>query len=132
MAARILVADDNRLMRRVLRALLEAESGWEVCGEAADGQEAVAKAKQLCPDLVVLDLTMPDMSGLEAGRQILKARPGALALVLSTVDCGKVLPDIWKVGIHGCVLKSRANRDLVAAAQALLQGKTFFPSRVAA
>ena len=86
MPLRILVADDHEVVRRGLCALLRGQPEWEVCGEAGDGREAVEKAAQLKPDIVILDVGMPNLNGLEATRQILKARPEVKVLILTLHD----------------------------------------------
>jgi DNA-binding NarL/FixJ family response regulator len=127
---RILVADDHEVVRRGLRALLETRPGWEICGEATTGREAVAKALELKPDLVVLDITMPELNGLEATRQILKALPRTEVLVLTIHESEQVVHEVLDAGARGYVLKSDAGRDLVAAVQALSQHKPFFTPTV--
>ncbi|MGA9143468.1 MAG: response regulator transcription factor [Candidatus Acidiferrales bacterium] len=128
---RILVADDHEVVRQGLRVLLEAEPGWQVCGEAVTGREAIEKVKQLKPDLVVLDIMMPDLNGLEALRQIVKAAPGTQVLVLTVHDSDEIVHRILAGGARGYLLKSDAGRDLVAAVEALSQRKSFFTPRVA-
>jgi DNA-binding NarL/FixJ family response regulator len=128
---RILVADDHEVVRHGLRVLLEAQPGWQVCGEAITGREAVQQVKQLKPDLVVLDITMPDLNGLEALRQILKAAPRTQVLVLTVHESDEVVHRVLAAGARGYLLKSDAGRDLVAAVEALSQRKSFFTPRVA-
>jgi len=127
---RILIADDHEVVRRGVRTLLEAQPQWEVCGEAATGREAVASARKLRPDLVLLDLTMPDMDGLEAITQILNACPAAKILVLTMHDSGEVATKVLAAGARGLVLKSDAARDLVMAVKALEKGKPFLSPAV--
>jgi DNA-binding NarL/FixJ family response regulator len=122
---RILVADDHEIVRQGLRRLLETQPGWEVCGEAASGREAVAKARQLKPDVAVLDFGMPELNGAEAARQILKETPRTEVLILTMHDAEQLVREVLQAGAHGYVLKSDASRDLVAAVQALLMHKTF-------
>ncbi len=122
---RILVADDHEIVRHGLRRLLEAQPGWQVCGEAASGREAVAKARQLKPDVAVLDFGMPELNGAEATRQILQESPRMEVLVLTMHDAEQLVRQVLEVGARGYVLKSDASRDLVAAVQALLEHKTF-------
>src|SRR3989442_11988333 len=131
-ALRILVADDHEIVRRGLCAILESHTGWEVCGEAADGREAVEKAEQLNPDVVILDIGMPSLNGLEATRQILKNNPRATILVLTLHDSDQVVREVLNAGARGFLLKSDAARDLVAAVEALRRDKTYFTSKVAA
>ena len=129
-AIRILVADDHELVRRGLRVLLESEPGWEICGEAITGQQAVAKVKQLKPDVVVLDISMPELNGLEATRQILKASPKTEVLVLTMHKSEQLVREVLDAGARSYILKSDAGRDLVAAVQALRQHKPFFTPMV--
>lgn len=131
-AVRILVADDHGLIRRGVRALLEVEQGWEICAEAATGREAVEKTKQLKPDLVVMDLDMPGLNGLEATRQILKELPQTEVLILTIHESELLIREVLNAGAHGYLLKSDVDTDLIAAVQALRQHKTFFTSKVSA
>ncbi len=128
---RILVADDHEILRRGMRTLLETREGWEICGEACHGEEAVQKTKELCPDLVILDLSMPGMSGLEAARQILQHCPTTLVLIFTMHASQEVVREVLKAGVRGYILKSDGARDLIAAVEALLQNKTFITSSVA-
>ncbi len=128
---RILVADDHEVVRRGLRAILETREGWEVTGEAATGREAVDQAKQLKPDVVVLDLVMPEMNGLEATRRILKAAPTAEVLILTMHEPEHLMHEVLTAGARGYLLKSDAGRELVAAVDALSRHVPAFTSRVA-
>ena len=132
MAFRIFIADDHEVVRKGLVSLLEAQPGWEVCGEAGDGREAVEKAAELKPDITILDIGMPSLNGLEATRQILKANPDAKILILTLHDSDSVVREVLNAGARGFLLKSDAARDLVAAAEALRRDKTYFTSKVAA
>jgi DNA-binding NarL/FixJ family response regulator len=126
---RILIADDHEVVRQGVRAVLEGQAGWVVCGEASSGREAVAKAIELQPDIVVLDVSMPELNGLEATRQIRRAVP-AKVLVLSVHESDQVVTDVLDAGAHGYVLKADAGRTLVEAIRALLGGEEFFTQRV--
>ena len=128
---RILVADDHEVVRHGVRSLLEAHPGWEVISEAADGRDAVEKASQLHPDVVILDIGMPNLNGLEATRQILRGHPGARVLILTMHESEQVVREVLEAGARGFLLKSDAGRDLVAAVEALQRNKTFFTSKVA-
>jgi len=128
---RVLIADDHEVARRGVRALLESHSGWEVCGEAADGREAVNSAKRLRPDLVLLDIGMPGLNGLDATRQILAAAPETRVLILTMHDCEQIVREVLAAGALGFLLKSDAGRDLVAAVEALQHRRTFFTTKVA-
>lgn len=129
-ALRILVADDHDVVRHGVRTLLEAQPGWEVCGEAVDGREAVAEAARLKPDLVVLDVTMPELNGLDAAREILKTLPRTEVLILTMHESQELIREVVSTGARGYVLKSDASRTLVAAVEALQEHKPFITSRV--
>ena len=126
----ILVADDHPIFRFGLCSLLKSHEGWEVCGESADGRDAVKKCRQLKPDLVILDICMPDLNGLDAARQILKNNPDQVILILTAVDSEQVVRDCLEAGVRGWVFKSDETDDLLAAVEALQRGKTIFSSRV--
>ena len=127
---RILVADDHEVVRQGVRSLLEKQPGWEVCEEAVSGREAVEKAKAVYPDVIVLDIAMPELNGLEATRQILKAIPDAQVLILTMHESEQVVREVFQAGARGYVLKSDAGRDLVAAVNSLRSGKPFFTASV--
>jgi len=127
---RILIADDHELARNGIRALLESHAGWEVCGEAKDGRETVELAANLRPDIVLLDIGMPNLNGLEAARQILAIFPEVAILILTMHDSDNVVREVLRAGARGYLLKSDAGRDLVAAVEALQLQRTFFTTRV--
>ena len=127
---KILIADDHEIVRRGLRALIESQPNWEVVGEAVTGREAVELAKQFTPQVAVLDVSMPEMNGLEATRQILKALPQTEVLILTMHDSEQVVREVLDSGARGYVLKSDAGRDLISAVEALRQRRPFFSSRV--
>ena len=127
---RILLADDHEVVRAGLRALLEEQSGWDVIAEAADGRDAVEKASKLKPDVVVIDIAMPSLNGLEAVRQIVKAVPNTKVLVLTMYDSDPLIQQVLQAGARGYLLKSDAGRDLVSAIDALRRNKTFFTPKV--
>jgi len=131
-AFRIFIADDHEVVRKGLCALLQAEPGWEICGEAADGREATEKIRHLKPDVSILDIGMPGLNGLEATRQIMKEEPRAKVLILTCHDSDQVVRDVLNAGARGFLLKSDAARDLVVAVEALRRDKTYFTSKVAA
>jgi len=126
-----LVADDHEVVRRGIRSLLEAEAGWEVCGEAVTGREAIEKATQLIPDVTILDIGMPELNGLDATRHIRKAVPETEVLILTMHESEQVVREVLDAGARGYVLKSDAGRDLVTAVDAVRKHKPFFTSRVA-
>jgi len=127
---RILIADDHEVARRGIHSLLESHTGWEVCGEARDGREAVELALRLKPDLILLDIGMPNLNGLEAARQILAASPDLAILILTMHDSDHTVREVLRAGARGFLLKSDAGRDLVAAVEALQTQRTFFTTRV--
>ena len=127
---RILIADDHEVARRGIRAMLESHPGWEVCGEAKDGREAVELASREKPDLILLDIGMPNLNGLEAARQILAVSPDIAILILTMHDSDQVVREVLRAGARGFLLKSDAGRDLVAAVEALQLQRTFFTTRV--
>jgi DNA-binding NarL/FixJ family response regulator len=128
---RLLVVDDHAVVRRGVRALLESRPGWEVCGEAVDGQDAIRKAADLKPDIVVLDISLPGLNGLEATSRILKESPESEVLILTMHHSEELAQQVIKAGARGYVLKSDADQSLVAAIEKLSQHQTFFTSRVA-
>jgi DNA-binding NarL/FixJ family response regulator len=130
-ALRILVADDHEVVRAGVRSLLDGQPDCNVCGEAVTGRQAVTLAEQLKPDIVILDITMPEMNGLEAARQILKSLPNVQVLILSIHESEELVREILAIGAQGYVLKSDAGHELMAAVQALRSGQLFFTSRVA-
>lgn len=126
---RILVADDHEVMRLGIRNLLEARSNWNVCAEARNGREAVEKAAQFRPDLIVLDITMPIMNGIEAAKLISAAHPN-IPIILFSLHLSDDMIDTFESGhIRGAVSKGEAGRDLVDAADTVLRGGTFFPNK---
>jgi DNA-binding NarL/FixJ family response regulator len=128
---RILVADDHDIIRRGLKQLLTSRPGWEVCGEAKTGREAVALAEQLKPEIVVLDISMPDLNGLEAARRIHKQFPKTGILILTLHFSDQLVRDIVEAGARAYIMKSDADRDLVSAVEALANHRTFFTPRAA-
>jgi DNA-binding NarL/FixJ family response regulator len=110
---RILIADDNERVRRGIAGVLASVREWEVCGEAEDGAQAIQKAMELRPDLVLLDVSMPGMDGLETARRLRRAQAEIKILVLSQYDPVQLLPQALDAGANGCVDKSRIGADLV-------------------
>src|ERR1700729_330644 len=130
MKLRILLADDHEIVRRGLCALLQKHEGWEVCGEASDGREAVEMAKQLKPDVVIVDIGMPHLNGLDTTRQLLQHDPQFKVIVLTITDSDQIIREALDAGARGFVLKSDAARDLVSAVEALQRKRIVFPPRV--
>jgi DNA-binding NarL/FixJ family response regulator len=126
---RILIADDHDVVRQGVRAVLEGQAGWVVCGEASTGRETVAKAIALQPDVVVLDISMPELNGLEATRQLRRA-VSARILILTVHESDQVVTEVLDAGAHGYVLKTDAGRTLVEAIRALLRHQEFLTERV--
>jgi DNA-binding NarL/FixJ family response regulator len=126
---RILIADDHDLMRRGIKGLLTSRQNWEVCGEAQTGREAVAKAEQLKPDVVILDISMPDLNGVEAARRIRKASANTEVLILSAHYSDQLIREIVEAGARGYIVKSDSDRDLVIAVETLANHKPFFTPR---
>lgn len=112
---RILIADDNDMVRRGVTLILSAFPEWEVCGEARDGSEALQKARELLPDLILLDISMPGLSGLEVARLLRHELPKAKIVIMSQHDPVRLLPRALEAGAHSCVDKSCLNTDLLAS-----------------
>jgi DNA-binding NarL/FixJ family response regulator len=115
---RILIADDNEIVRRGVVRLL-SETGWSVCGEARDGSEALQKARELLPDVILLDFSMPRMNGLEAARLLRQELPEVKILVLSQNDPIHLLPSVVEAGGNACLDKSRLSTDLVESIKSI-------------
>jgi two-component system response regulator NreC len=127
--ARIFIADDHKSMRSIIRRLLEANGGFEVCGEAADGREAVAGAQKLWPDLIILDLAMPGMDGLSAAIEIRKIAPQIPILINTLQDSPQLLAEAMRAGVQAVVSKAAIAESLVKAVETLLKKSTPEPSR---
>jgi DNA-binding NarL/FixJ family response regulator len=127
---KVLIADDHEIVRQGLRSMLEAQRDCQVVGEAGDGRQAVTLTKELNPDVVILDIGMPTLNGLEATRQILKMRPQTKVLILTMHESDSVIREVLDAGARGYILKTDAGRDLVTAVDSLRRNKTFFTSRV--
>lgn len=125
MTIRILVVDDHPIVRQGLKTLLEGHSGWEVIGEACDGAEALEKARDLSPDVMVLDVTMPRMNGLEACRLLRRQSPDLEILFVTQHDSPQMMREALEAGARGYVVKSNAARDLLAAVEAVSQHRVF-------
>ena len=128
---RILISDDHDVVRAGLRQLLLERKGWEVCGEATTGRQAVATALETKPDVVVMDIAMPDLNGLEAARQIRKSLPGTEIVMITLHLSDQLAYEIIQAGVRGYMLKSDANRDLIAAVEAVGMHRTFLTAKVA-
>src|SRR5256885_9525947 len=127
---RILLAEDHPVFRIGLCSLIRSKAGWEVCGETADGREAVTKCLQLRPDLLILDICMPSLNGLDAARQILKRNPNQKILVLTNVESEQVIRGCLEAGVRGWILKSDSTDELIAAIEQLQQNRSSFSARI--
>ena len=130
MTTRILLADDHDIIRRGLKELLETHVGWQVVGEASSGRQAVELAGKLHPEIAILDLTMPELNGLEATRQIKKILPKTAVLIFTMHENENLIRDVLTAGALGYVLKSDAARHLINAVEALIQHKPYFSAKV--
>lgn len=127
---RILVADDHTLFRQGLRRVLQEQPGWEVVGEASDGAEAVRKVVELEPHVVILDIAMPRLNGVDATRQIVRRLPAVRILIVSMYSDEVFVSQALQAGAHGFLLKDSADSDLVRAVTDLVNGKSFFSPAV--
>ena len=128
----ILIADDHAVVRQGIHALVDEHEGWNVCAEASTGREAVAKARELRPDLAILDVGMPEMNGLEAARQIHASVPKTKLLILTVHEIDHLAEDFVEAGARGYILKSDAGSLLVQAVDTLMKGGVFFSTRMQA
>jgi two-component system nitrate/nitrite response regulator NarL len=124
---RILIADDHEAVRKGVCAILSSRLNIEVCGEAVNGKEAIAKAKELKPDLIILDVTMPLLNGFDAAREIGKILPHIPILMLSMHDSNQLLEEAKRIGVKGYVMKTQAGDTLLRAVDALLSNELFYP-----
>ena len=127
---RILIVDDHEAVRKGVCAILSSRLDIEVCGEAVNGKEATAKAKELQPDLIILDISMPVLSGFDAARQIRKIVPEARILMFSMHESKQFLEEAKKLGVHGYLTKTRGNDVLLRAVDALMRNQMFYPEPV--
>jgi DNA-binding NarL/FixJ family response regulator len=130
-ALRVLIADDHEIVRHGIRTIVRSRPEFEVCAEASDGRQAVQMASSLKPDIVVIDIGMPQLNGLDATRQILQNDPKVQVLVLTMHESEQIVRDVLAAGARGYLLKTDAGRDLISALEALAGHKTFFTSKVA-
>lgn len=127
MPPRILIADDHDIVRQGIRSIIRKfRPDWEICGEVVDGAAAIEAVKSLVPSVVILDITMPVMSGLEAASRIAKLGLPTRILIFTMHESSRMIADVSQAGAHGYVMKSEASRDLLIALEALLRGGTFF------
>lgn len=130
MELRILLADDHEMMRQGVRSVIEKQPGWTVCGEARTGREAVTMVEQLKPDIVVMDMTMPELNGLEATRQIKRLYPETEVLMFTGHETEELIHAVFDAGARSYILKTEARELLVTALQSLAVHKPFFTSHV--
>jgi DNA-binding NarL/FixJ family response regulator len=127
---RILIADDHAVVRAGLRTLLESREGWQVCAEASDGRDAVAKAAKHQPNVAILDIGMPLMNGVEAARQIRKVSSESEILILTMHESDDLVQQVVEAGARGYILKDEADRVLLSAVDAVRQHKPYFSTRI--
>ena len=123
---RLLVVDDHEIFRRGVRALLHEQPGFEVCGEAVDGQEAIDKARDLKPDVIVMDVSMPRLNGLEAAREIRSLLPDCKVLILTQHENPEIARQALKAGARGYLVKTSVSKDLVSALTKISRAEYFF------
>jgi two-component system, NarL family, nitrate/nitrite response regulator NarL len=123
---RVLVADDHEVMRLGIKNLLEVRPGWVVCAEAGNGKEAIEKTMQVLPDVIIMDVTMPVMNGLDAATELAKVHPSIPIVLFSLHLSDDLISHLRTDGIRGAVAKGDAARDLVEAVEVVLRGGTFF------
>lgn len=121
-----MIVDDHEIVRHGVRQILESQNDWQVCGEACNGREAIRLSHELKPDVIVMDITMPVMSGLEATSEITRANPDSRVLVFTMHDPAPIASQIRSTGAKGVLTKSRAASDLTPALHAILAGQTYF------
>ena len=127
---RILIADDHEIVREGLRAMIQRQPGWEVCGDVSTGREVVAEAPALNPDIIVMDIGMPELNGLDATRQIKRVLPNTEVLIFTANETEEIVRTVFKAGAKAYLLKSDANQHLIPAIEALCKHRTYFSSKV--
>jgi DNA-binding NarL/FixJ family response regulator len=128
---RILLVDDHEMLRRGIRAILTERADWEICGEASNGRQAVEMAEKLRPDVVVMDLAMPELNGLEATRQIRRILPKAEVLVLTFDESEALVQEVIQAGARGYLLKNDVSHVLIHAVDSLSHHRPYFTSKAA-
>lgn len=128
---RILIADDHDMMREGTRAVLQRHPGWEVCGLAATGREAVAQASELKPDIAILDITMPELNGLDAAIQIKRQLPATEILMFTAHETDELIRKAFEAGVKSFIFKADAHDFLVEAIESLARHKPYFTAKVA-
>ena len=130
MTIRVLIADDHTIVRDGLRALLEAERDIQVVGDAADGRDVVRQAAQLCPDVALVDIAMPELNGIEASRQIREACPSAQVIILSMHSTAEHIFQALQAGARGYLLKESAGKEVIAAIRAVHAGQRYLSQKI--
>lgn len=127
---RILLVDDHEIVRKGLRAIVERRTGWEVCGEAGDGQEALRRANELHPDLVIMDVMMPKLNGVESTRRIMAELPHTKIVMLSMHNSEELMKEALEAGARGYMVKGDVVNELAPAVQAVMKGRNFISPKV--
>jgi DNA-binding NarL/FixJ family response regulator len=127
---RILLADDHEIVREGVRAMIQPYEGWTICGDASTGREAVTMAIELKPDIVIMDIGMPELNGLDATRQIRKALPTVEVLIFTANETEEIVRQVFQAGARGYLLKTEANKHLIPALEMLCKHRTYFSSKV--
>lgn len=127
---KILLADDHEIVRHGVRNLISSVAGYECCGEATTGREAVQLAETHQPHVAVLDISMPELNGIEAARQIRKVSPETRILIFTVHDAERIVFEVFQAGAHGYILKSDAGRHLLTAISSILEGRHYFSSQI--
>jgi len=127
---KILIADDHEIVRHGVRNLLASIPTYECCGEATTGRQAVKMAEAEKPDIAILDISMPELNGIEAARQILRLCPETKILIFTVHDAERLVYEVFQAGAHGYILKSDAGRHLLSALESVLEGRHYFSSKV--
>jgi DNA-binding NarL/FixJ family response regulator len=130
MIARLMIVDDHEVVRQGVRTILKGRSQWEICGEAVNGKDAIEQAEKLNPDIVIMDITMPEMGGIEATREMTRRKPHIAVLIFTMHESKHLAEAVREAGARGIVLKSRAAHDLVEALETLMGGGTFFDPEI--
>jgi len=123
---RVLIVDDHEVVRRGIRSLLQSHPGCEICGEAVDGMDAVGKARGLAPDVIIMDISMPNLNGLEATRQIRKILPQTEVVILSQHESAEMVRQAFKAGARGYVVKASVTKNLLRALETANAHEPYF------
>lgn len=127
---RVLIADDHQVMRRGVRAVIELIPGWEVCGEASTGRDAVDMAERLQPEIVIMDVSMPELNGLEATRQIRKISPSTEVLMFTGLETEEMVRQVFEAGARSYILKTDGREQLECALRSLAEHKPYFTTKI--